>query len=114
MLRGSERFNSVSPLAEVCEALPGFDSDPSGNQKPHRGLVAQLVEQCPFKALVRGSSPRQPTRFLCLGFTSFAEVLVDTTSARLQICNGDLPDVNPQISQSDADSCMQTDLKKLI
>ena len=25
------------------------------------GLVAQLVEQCPFKALVRGSSPRQPT-----------------------------------------------------
>ena len=26
-----------------------------------RGLVAQLVEQCPFKALVRGSSPRQPT-----------------------------------------------------
>ena len=63
MLRGSERFNSVSPLAEVCEALPGFDSDPSENQKPHRGLVAQLVEQCPFKALVRGSSPRQPTRF---------------------------------------------------
>jgi hypothetical protein len=27
------------------------------------GLVAQLVEQCPFKALVRGSSPRQPTIF---------------------------------------------------
>lgn len=27
------------------------------------GLVAQLVEQCPFKALVRGSSPRQPTNF---------------------------------------------------
>ena len=27
------------------------------------GLVAQLVEQCPFKALVRGSSPRQPTSF---------------------------------------------------
>ena len=27
------------------------------------GLVAQLVEQCPFKALVRGSSPRQPTTF---------------------------------------------------
>src|ERR1035437_6193871 len=25
------------------------------------GLVAQLVEHCPFKALVRGSSPRQPT-----------------------------------------------------
>jgi hypothetical protein len=25
------------------------------------GLVAQSVEQCPFKALVRGSSPRQPT-----------------------------------------------------
>lgn len=28
------------------------------------GLVAQLVEQCPFKALVRGSSPRQPTIIL--------------------------------------------------
>ncbi len=26
-----------------------------------RGLVAQLVEQCPFKALVVGSSPTQPT-----------------------------------------------------
>src|ERR1044071_1308328 len=25
------------------------------------GLVAQLVEQCPFKALVQGSSPCQPT-----------------------------------------------------
>ena len=25
------------------------------------GLVAQLVEQCPFKALVAGSSPAQPT-----------------------------------------------------
>jgi hypothetical protein len=25
------------------------------------GLVAQLVEQCPFKALVVGSSPTQPT-----------------------------------------------------
>ena len=25
------------------------------------GLVAQLVEQCPFKALVEGSSPSQPT-----------------------------------------------------
>lgn len=25
------------------------------------GLVAQLVEQCPFKALVPGSSPGQPT-----------------------------------------------------
>jgi hypothetical protein len=24
-------------------------------------LVAQLVEQCPFKALVEGSSPSQPT-----------------------------------------------------
>ena len=30
---------------------------------PFCGLVAQLVEQCPFKALVRGSSPRQPTIF---------------------------------------------------
>lgn len=28
-----------------------------------RGLVAQLVEQCPFKALVQGSSPCQPTTF---------------------------------------------------
>ena len=28
------------------------------------GLVAQLVEQCPFKALVRGSSPRQPTTII--------------------------------------------------
>ena len=27
------------------------------------GLVAQLVEQCPFKALVQGSSPCQPTTF---------------------------------------------------
>ena|GEM_PF-3160755 len=27
------------------------------------GLVAQLVEQCPFKALVLGSSPSQPTIF---------------------------------------------------
>ena len=27
------------------------------------GLVAQLVEQCPFKALVQGSSPCQPTIF---------------------------------------------------
>ncbi len=30
---------------------------------PLVGLVAQLVEQCPFKAFVRGSSPRQPTNF---------------------------------------------------
>ena len=29
-----------------------------------RGLVAQLVEQCPFKALVQGSSPCQPTIFI--------------------------------------------------
>src|SRR5260370_41669556 len=28
---------------------------------PSIGLVAQLVEQCPFKALVQGSSPCQPT-----------------------------------------------------
>ena len=28
---------------------------------PMAGLVAQLVEQCPFKALVQGSSPCQPT-----------------------------------------------------
>ena len=32
---------------------------------PFGGLVAQLVEQCPFKALVPGSSPGQPTS-LCL------------------------------------------------
>ena len=31
------------------------------------GLVAQSVEQCPFKALVRGSSPRQPTMLLFNG-----------------------------------------------
>ena len=29
--------------------------------RPAVGLVAQLVEQCPFKALVQGSSPCQPT-----------------------------------------------------
>ena len=32
-------------------------------QKKFCGLVAQLVEQCPFKALVQGSSPCQPTIF---------------------------------------------------
>lgn len=32
------------------------------------GLVAQLVEQCPFKALVRGSSPRQSTSLLQFGW----------------------------------------------
>jgi hypothetical protein len=31
------------------------------NLRPLGGLVAQLVEQCPFKALVQGSSPCQPT-----------------------------------------------------
>ena len=33
------------------------------NLRPLGGLVAQLVEQCPFKALVQGSSPCQPTTF---------------------------------------------------
>ena len=35
----------------------------SRSMRPLCGLVAQSVEQCPFKALVRGSSPRQPTTF---------------------------------------------------
>src|SRR5258707_12017119 len=34
---------------------------------PWKGLVAQLVEQCPFKALVQGSSPCQPTIFRYAG-----------------------------------------------
>ncbi len=49
------------PLAPTCKARyvsPRFirkDASTLG------GLVAQLVEQCPFKALVQGSSPCQPT-----------------------------------------------------
>ena len=34
---------------------------PSNPPRLFSGLVAQLVEQCPFKALVQGSSPCQPT-----------------------------------------------------
>src|ERR1035437_2934142 len=33
------------------------------------GLVGQLVEQCPFKALVQGSSPCQPTTFKKMAWT---------------------------------------------
>src|SRR5690349_12525860 len=40
------------------------------------GLVAQLVEQCPFKALVQGSSPCQPTTFLLLPTGHDTELLV--------------------------------------
>ena len=32
-------------------------------------MVAQLVEQCPFKALVQGSSPCQPTTFEKMAWT---------------------------------------------
>src|SRR5437870_3901786 len=49
------------------------------------GLVAQLVEQCPFKALVQGSSPCQPTSFgvaRWLGPTCCVEIPGDITSAR--------------------------------
>lgn len=43
-------------------AFDAAGSTPSFNPpRPFSGLVAQLVEQCPFKALVQGSSPCQPT-----------------------------------------------------
>lgn len=55
------------------------------------GLVAQLVEQRPFKPLVQGSSPCQPTRLesailfrLAVEFLSFSVVLRATQSAAAQ------------------------------
>jgi hypothetical protein len=42
-------------------ALSSGNNFLAGLKANNFGLVAQLVEQCPFKALVQGSSPCQPT-----------------------------------------------------
>jgi predicted GIY-YIG superfamily endonuclease len=46
------------------------------------GLVAQSVEQRPFKPLVRGSSPRQPTIFFCLIDTAWTHILQGAKGGR--------------------------------
>ena len=70
-----ERFTRRPPQRAWAGALPIHFNQPKlldarPNQcilsillvsSGHCGLVAQLVEQCPFKALVQGSSPCQPT-----------------------------------------------------
>ncbi len=43
-----------------------FDPQLARSPAAVRGPVAQLVEQCPFKALVVGSSPTRPTIFSSL------------------------------------------------
>ena len=66
--RSDDHGAVVSPRNEARDGKTGRQNFSRGSPNPRKhwsGLVAQLVEQCPFKALVRGSSPRQPT-------TSFA------------------------------------------
>src|SRR6266699_6170754 len=60
-------FDGATAAAATGKNLPGQGKilrPPRGLlivRLPSIGLVAQLVEQCPFKALVQGSSPCQPT-----------------------------------------------------
>src|SRR5262249_53127241 len=50
----------------VSASLEGFISAGGRPSSVPHGLVAQLVEQRPFKPLVLGSSPSQPTTLLPL------------------------------------------------
>ena len=66
------------------------------------GSVAQLVEQWPFKPLVRGSSPRAPTNFssvyLIKSAVRLSELAVFNTVLTQQLMNAPLPRHGPIVS----------------
>ena len=60
-LRGAMLRRSGQTIPAPQKTLRDILAVLHDNLRPLGGLVAQLVEQCPFKALVVGSSPTQPT-----------------------------------------------------
>ena len=76
---------SKSALNPACSAFgPRLLSDALFGEQ-NAGLVAQLVEQCPFKALVQGSSPCQPTTSFLNTLKRFAGPFEATVKAQAEV-----------------------------